>query len=93
MLFSSPPPTGLEDAQNGKKLVFFLKQFKNGLSFPFSHFFTRVFRFYGVSPRMLTPKSIMFMRAFEAICWGWGFRLSVSLFRSFFRITKSNNGF
>lgn len=68
MLFSYPPPTDLEDAQQEKKLVFFLKQFECGLSLPLSRFFVEVFQFYGVSPRVLTPNSILFMYAFEAIC-------------------------
>lgn len=66
---SSPSPSvGIEDAQNGKKLVFFLKQFDYELPFPLSRFFIRDFRFYGASSRMLTLNSILFMRAFEAIC-------------------------
>lgn len=90
VLFSSSPPAGLADAQNQKKLVCFLKQFEYGLSFSLFHFFIG---FYKVSPRMPTPNSILFMRAFKAVCWGQGFRPSVSLFSSFLRITKSNNGF
>lgn len=42
---------------------------------------------------MLTPNSILFMRAFGAVCWGWGFRPYVNLFRSLFRILRSKNGF
>lgn len=69
ILFSSPSPISLEDAQYGKKLVFFLKQFEYGLFFPFHAFFVEVFRFYRVSPMMLTPNSmILFNRAFEAVC-------------------------
>lgn len=61
--------------------------------FPFSHFFVDIFQFYLVSPQMLTPNSILFMHAFEAVCWGWRFRPSVNLFNSPFKILKSNNGF
>lgn len=61
--------------------------------FLFSIFFVEVFQFYWVSPRMLTPNSILFMRTFEVEYWGWSFRLSVNLFRSLFRILRSNNGF
>lgn len=42
---------------------------------------------------MSTPNSILFMRAFGAVCWGWGFRPYVNLFRSLFRILRSKNGF
>lgn len=37
-LFYSPSPAGIEDAQNGKKLVFFLKQFEYGCLFLFLAF-------------------------------------------------------
>lgn len=42
---------------------------------------------------MLIPNSILFMSAFEVMYQGWGFALSVELFRSFFKLFKANNSF
>lgn len=42
---------------------------------------------------MLTANSILFMSAFEVMCRSWGFAPSLSLFRAFLKILKTNNGF
>lgn len=51
------------------------------------------FLYFKVIPRMLTPNSILFISAFEAMCQGWGFAHSLVLFRTFFKIFKANNDF
>lgn len=92
-LFSFTPPPDPVDAQSERKLVFCLKQIDCGLSFPFSGFIHSVFRFFQVMPRTLTPNSILFMSAFEAMCRSWGFAPFLGLIRAFFKIVKANNGF
>lgn len=63
------------------------------LSFPFSEFFHYVFKFFKVTPRMLTPNFILIMSAFEAIYYGWNFSPSVGLVRACSKIFKANNQF
>ena len=74
-------------------LIFFVKQREYGLSFPFSPFFIEVFRYFEITPRMLTPNSILFMSSFESVCLSWGFTPTVHLFVSFFRLVKASQKF
>lgn len=42
---------------------------------------------------MLTPNSFLFINAFEVVYHDWGFKLSLGLFRAFFRLNKQANDF
>ena len=88
-----PPPPGLVDPQEGRRIVFFLKQREFGLPFPFTPFFIEVFEYFGVTPRMLSPNSILFMSCFESICLSWGFTPTACLFVTFFRLVRAVQNF
>lgn len=93
IVLPDPPPSGLIDPQKDLSLVFFAKQREYGLTFPFSPFFTEVFRYFRITPRMLVPNSILFMSSFESVCLSWGFTPTVHLFVSFFRLVRESQGF
>lgn len=88
---SDSPNRDLVDAQHSRNLVFFLKQYKFGMAFPFTSFFIEVFQYYRVTPRMLTPDSILFIGFFESICLCWSFAPSSDLFLIFLRLVLSAN--
>ena len=88
-----PPPPGLVDPQEYRSIVFFLKQKEFGLPLPFTPFFVEVFDYFGVTPRMLSPNSILFMSCFESVCLGWGFAPTACLFVTFFRLVKAVQNF
>ena len=88
-----PRPPGLVDPQEVRSIVFFLKQREFGLPLPFTPFFVEVFEYFGVTPRMLSPNSILFMSCFESICLGWGFAPTACLFVTFFRLVRAKQNF
>lgn len=74
----------LFSSSNNLTMVFF---------FPLYEFFRSIFKFYKVSSRILTLNSILFINAFETMCWEWGFAPSIGLFHTFFKLFKANNEF
>ncbi|XP_021629665.1 uncharacterized abhydrolase domain-containing protein DDB_G0269086-like [Manihot esculenta] len=84
IVLPDPPPSGLIDPQKDLSIVFFVKQRDYGLTFPFTPFFIEVFQYFGITPRMLSPNSILFMCSFESICLSWGLTPTVRLFVTFF---------
>ena len=93
IVLPNPSPPGLIDPQRGRCIVFFLKQRDFGLTFPFTPFFIEVFQYFGITPRMLSPNSILFMCCFESICLSWGFTPTACLFATFFRLVRSVQNF
>lgn len=93
IVLPNPHPSGLIDPQKDVSLVFFIKQKEYGLSFPFSPFFNEVFRYFEITPRILTPNAILFMSSFESVYLSRDFVPTVRLFISFFRLVKASQKF
>ncbi|XP_043805076.1 uncharacterized protein LOC122721401 [Manihot esculenta] len=93
IVLPNPSPSGLIDPQKGRSLVFFLKQRDFSMTFPFTPFFIEVFQYFGITPRMLSPNSILFMSCFESICLSWGFTPTACLFVTFFCLVRAIQNF
>lgn len=75
---------GLIDAQHGRCLVFLLKQYELRLAFPFTPTFIEVFQHYRITPQMLTPNSIWFMRSLSLSIYVGVLLLPIIFSQSFF---------